>query len=73
MEKLTEEQLRVLKQYADTNDGRFLQEIPGAHELWRPMGLLEWRGSSFGTNFYSITDAGRAALSKAEGGEGQDK
>lgn len=63
--ELTEERLRVLRQYAGTSDGQFMQGIPGASELWRPMGLLDWRGSQYGSHFYSITDAGRAALVKA--------
>lgn len=63
--RLTKVQLSVLDQYKDTNDGRYLQGFPGATELWRPMGLLDWRGEQYGTKFYCITDAGRAALSRS--------
>jgi hypothetical protein len=60
--KLTKARLKLLRQYADTSEGRFMQGLPGTTELWRPMGLLDWRGSQFGCHFYCITDAGRAAL-----------
>jgi len=60
--QLTKVQFALLEQYKDTTDGRFMQGLPGATELWRPLGLLEWRGSQYGCHFYSITEAGRAAL-----------
>lgn len=64
--QLTAEQLATLRQYAETSDGTFLQGLPGATELWRPMGLLDWRGQQYGTHFYSITQAGREALTNLE-------
>lgn len=59
---LTAKQLTVLRQYAHTSDSVFMQGIPGATELWRPLGLLDWRGTQYGCHFFSITDVGRAAL-----------
>lgn len=58
---LTKEQYDTLRQYEETHDGRFLQSIKGSSEL-DGLNLLNWRGTSWGTPFYSITDAGRAAL-----------
>lgn len=64
--KLTAARRAVLKQYAETSDGNFMQGVPGASELWRPMGLLEWHGTQYGSHFYSITPAGREALKTPE-------
>lgn len=63
---ITREQYLVLVKYAHTSDGRYMQALPGATELWRPLGLLEFRGESWGTRFYSITELGRSALSDWE-------
>jgi hypothetical protein len=38
---------------------------PLAHALEKK-GLADWRGSSWGSQFWEITDAGRAALSSTE-------
>jgi len=64
MSRLSKRQLKVLAQYKDTSDSRYMQGVPGASELWRPMGLLDWHGNQYGTHFYSITPAGVAALAK---------
>lgn len=64
---LTKVQIEILRQYQHTDDWHFMQGIAGVSELWRPLGLLEWHGEQYGTHFYSITDAGRAALAKASG------
>lgn len=64
--KLTKKQLKVLKQYADTSDSNYMQGMPGASELWHPWGYLDWHGSQYGTNFYSINAAGTAALLEHE-------
>jgi hypothetical protein len=60
--KLTKARLKVLRQYAETSSTNYMQGMPGATELWRPMGLLDWHGSQYGTHFFSITEAGREAL-----------
>ena len=65
--KLTKRQLAVLAKYADTVDGqRYLQGFPGSSDLYSK-GLLKWHGDQYGTHFYSITDTGRAALTRALG------
>lgn len=62
--RLTLGLLETLRLYADTSDGRFMQGMSGASALMA-MGLLKWRGDQYGSHFYSITEAGRLALSKA--------
>lgn len=64
MSDLSKRQLKVLAQYKHTSDSHFSQGVPGASELWRPMGLLDWHGEQYGTHFYSITPAGIAALAE---------
>lgn len=63
--ELTQEQLGVLRQYKDTGDGNFLQELRGASELYRPLGLLDFRGEQYGSRFYSITEKGTEVLKEA--------
>lgn len=70
MSKLTKVQLEVLRQYEHTSDSNFMQGVKGAHELWRPLGLLDWHGQQYGTHFFSITPAGRAALSDLQPQDG---
>ena len=54
--------LKVLAQYKDTSDSRYMQGLPGASDLWHRFGLLQWHGDQYGTHFYSITPAGKKAL-----------
>ena len=53
----------TLERYAEAQDrGAFaLQRLILSGQLAK-RGLLEWKGKSFGTDFYSITPAGRDAL-----------
>lgn len=60
--ELSAEQAALLAEYAATADrGGYMQRMAGVHELY-DAGLLEWMGEQYGTSFYTITDAGRAAL-----------
>jgi hypothetical protein len=61
-DKLTGEQIDILRQYEHTHEGHFMQGIKGASSL--PKGLLEWHGTQYGTSFYSITQAGRELIAK---------
>jgi hypothetical protein len=54
----------LLARYAGTTQWRLLQGLPGVADLVK-RGLVEWRGSQFGTQFYCITEAGRAAIQRA--------
>lgn len=65
VERLTKAQVELLRKYEHTSDGEFMQGLPGASDLWRPLGLLDWRGSQYGCHFYSITPAGRTALARS--------
>lgn len=56
---------QVLRFYADTHEGRFRQGIPGVVDLEKA-GLLQWHGRQHGVSFYSITDAGKAALTSTK-------
>lgn len=67
--RLTKAQMKLLRQYAHTTDGNFMQGLPGTTKLWRPLGLLDWRGDSYGCHFFSITPAGRAILNRAGAGQ----
>lgn len=61
LDALEDRRLKALRYYADTNAARFREGDDRAAALEKA-GLIEWRGRSFGANFYSITDAGIAAL-----------
>lgn len=60
-EKLTKAQRKTLAHYADTGYWKFLQSFPESTDLM-VKGLLEFRGESYGSRFYSITEAGRRAI-----------
>lgn len=70
MSQISDDAAELLHMLSDTADGFRYQSCHGktrqaaAHELERA-GLATWKGNSYGTNFYCITDAGRAALSSA--------
>lgn len=67
MKALSDDALALLQGLSDTADGVRYQSCHGrtrlaaAHEL-EGAGLAEWKGNSFGTNFYCITKQGRTAL-----------
>lgn len=42
-----------------------------AHTLEK-MGLADWKGSSWGSQFWGITDAGRAAIAPAQCGSASE-
>lgn len=65
---MTAKQKQLLTRYADSAAaGAFaLQALPGVHQLER-RGWVDWKGTTFGTNFYTINDAGKAALAAAQG------
>jgi hypothetical protein len=75
---MTTEEIRVLTYLQDAADrGAFALACDGsdrapAHKLDRA-GLAEWHGTNWGSSFWSITDAGRAALAQVgrnpEGGD----
>ncbi|WNV09995.1 hypothetical protein [Tardiphaga sp. 709] len=67
MVKLTDIEAEVLKALGSSRgyvacDGEWRKP---AHDLEKA-GLADWKGSSWGSQFWEITDAGRAAL--ADGG-----
>ena len=52
----------LLFKLKDTADGVRYQachggDLTNAHKL-QQLGLIEWKGNSFGSNFYCITEAG---------------
>lgn len=65
--KLTEAQRDLLTELKETDDrGAFCMACDGqsrstAHEIEK-LGFAEWRGSSWGSQHWSITSTGRAAL-----------
>jgi hypothetical protein len=70
MADLTTSQRHVLTCLASTDKGGGFalachgEDRAAAHALEK-MGLAEWRGESFGSSFWSITDAGVALLRSA--------
>ena len=63
--KLTKKQIAVLRQYEHTSDVCYMQGVKGSTELYG-LKFLDWHGDQYGCHFYSITDAGRFALSQEE-------
>lgn len=68
---MTDDAVRLLESLKDTKDGCRYQSVNGkemlsaAHEL-ENAGFALWKGNSFGTNFYCITDKGLKALVLAD-------
>ena len=64
---LSNDERSALERYeeADRNGAFALQRIILSGQLER-RGLIEWKGLSFGTDFYRITDEGREALKEIE-------
>lgn len=64
---MTDDALELLHCLKDTADGVRYQSCHGkarlaaVHEL-EGLGFALWKGESYGTNFYCITEAGRRAL-----------
>lgn len=66
MSKLSEAQNSLLSIMSDTADGVRYQACDGpdraiAHQL-EHLGLALWKGSTWGSQFWTITEAGRTAL-----------
>lgn len=69
---MTNSEKELLKILADTKgyvacDG---EDRAIAHDLER-MKLADWKGSAWGSQFWAITDAGRAALAAPPAHEGE--
>lgn len=66
---MTEDQRRLLEDLNETRDREaFALACDGkpratAHELTK-LGFAEWKGTSYGSSFWAITDAGVSALSE---------
>jgi hypothetical protein len=69
--KLTEKQRELLAELKASDDrGAFCMACDGsvratAHEIEK-LGLAAWKGSSWGSQYWAITPAGRAALEQSE-------
>lgn len=68
--RLTEAQRGLLCRMSDTADGVRCDgpDRAIAHEL-ESAGLTLWKGSTWGSQFWTITESGRAALQASDGGE----
>jgi len=66
---VTKDQRRLLENLKDTKDrGAFALACDGApravaHELTK-LGYAEWKGTSWGSSFWAITESGEKALSE---------